>query len=181
MKRRYDPEDLVTMYFIITKDDRGNKRIQAWTDDKEYALCYLEFHKCKNFKMTKHVAPFNDIINLINENNNDEIGLYNISTRNRDPKRKKGNETTLMAIPMTETEKIFVAEECRTLLATRIEYSMINDSIDFLKDKYRKALEKMMVKEVLKKVIHSHKSIVDNFHVDELLILYYSFPENFGM
>ena len=180
MKRIYDDEDVITIYFVISKDDRGNKKIQGWTDEKECALSYMKFHKCKDFKITKRTSTFGKMIQLINENNNDEISLYNIETKSRHHKKYEP-ETTLMVVPMTETERIFVNEECKTLLATRIDYNYINNAIDFLKNKYIKVLEKIFLKDAMKKVIHNQQSVIDNFKLDELLILYYSFPENFGM
>ena len=179
--KKYANDDMVTFYFVVCKDERGNKKIQGWTDQKEYALYYIDFHKCKNFKLTKHTMIFDDMINIINENNNDEISLYNIETKNRDSKRKKGNETSLIVIPMTETERIFVFEECKTLVATRINYSYINSAIDYLKSKYRKALKGIFLDAAIRKVVHNQQSSIDNFKIDELLVLYHSFPENFGI
>ena len=41
--KRYEEDDVMTCYFVV--DDRGDcKTIRGWTDDKEYAKLYMDFH-----------------------------------------------------------------------------------------------------------------------------------------
>lgn len=176
--KKYDLEDHVTFYFIILDDGR-NSIVKAWTDQKEYAKAYLEFHKCKNFHLKVVNNTFREILPFINENTNDEIGLVHMIVRN--PKPKKGAMTKIIMVPLTTTENTFVNEEVNTFLASRINYTYAFEAMPYLKKKYQKALEDIFFKDVVHHVTGDLSSpFVESVELDELLILFRSFPDWFG-
>ena len=75
--RKYDRDDIVVLY-IITFDDGRNNSVQAWTDDKEMAKSYLEFHSSHRMKMRVIKKRLRDLMDVINQNRNDEISICNL-------------------------------------------------------------------------------------------------------
>ena len=68
-----------------------------------------------------------------------------------------------------------------TFLASRIDYGLINDAIPYMKKKYQNILQSVFLTDVIKKVIYSKNSnFTNSIQFDELMILFRSFPENFG-
>lgn len=171
-------DDVATYYFII-KDDREGKCIQGWTDRKELAKAYMEFHHCKNFRLTSMTASMKDIVEVINENLYDEISIQNLIIRNED--RKPGRECKYVYIPMTETETMFVRDECSSLAASSINYSLLESAFSYLKPKYQKALQQIWLDDAMMHVIHSKPSnILKCVGIDELQIMLTAFRGNFG-
>ena len=177
---KYQSGDIVTFYFVI-KDMGSEKIIQGWTDNKEIAKFYIEFHKCKDFKLKKITNTIEEINKISEENWNDEIKLFNIITRNRNKKSKHDDNFETIAIPATETEIRFVREETSTFLASRINYGLLNEVIPYMKKKYRDVLESIFLTDIIRKVIYNkNERITQLVEIDQLMILYKSFPENFG-
>jgi hypothetical protein len=177
---KYQAGDIATFYFVIKEMD-GNKIIQGWTDNRELAKFYMEFHKCKHFKLKSMTSSIEDIRKVTEENWNDEIKIYHIITRNRNRKNSKDDYVTTISVPATETECMFIRDEINTLLSSQINYSYINDALPYLKNKYQEALKSIFLTDMIKKAIYSQNTpIVQSIEFDHLLILYKSFPENFG-
>lgn len=177
---KYEPGDIVTFYFVVKTVD-GQKIIQGWTDNKEIAKFYMEFHKCDNFKLKSLTDTIEAINKVAEENWNDEIKLFNIITRNRN-KRKNQEAYNTICIPATETELKFIREESVTYMASRINYSLINDALPYLKNKYQKDLQSIFLPDIIRKTIYSQNTKFSQLiEYDQLLILYKSFPENFGI
>lgn len=176
---KYEEGDIVKFYFVIKKDDKNNKIIQGWTDNKNIAKFYLEFHNCKDFTLKTMEGSIEDIYQVTEENLHDEIKLYNINVKDYD---KKGNDTVKsICIPATETEFRFVNEETNTFLLSRIRYSYINSAIPYLKNKYQEALNDIFLNDIINKVIYERRSkIVESIEFDQLMVLYRSFSDNFG-
>ncbi len=176
----YDADDRVTVYFIVY-NEFGEKIIRAWSDNKDYAKAYMDFHKCKNYKMKSLTDTWRNVVNIVNENINDEIELVNINVKN-DKKHKLGQECKLMVVPITTTERILINDESVTFMATRVDYSFIEEAFYYLKDKHQKALKSIYLKNVMDKVIHEKQSkFTDYVQMDELKVLFRSFPEHFGV
>jgi len=176
---KYQPGDIVTYHFII-KEMNGDKIIQAWTDSKEIAKFYLDFHKCKYFRVKSLTKSIEEITKILEENWNDEIRIFNIITKNRTGKHKD-EEFITISIPATETEMMFIREESSTFLASRINYGYINEAIPYMKKKYQDVLQSIFLTDVIRKVIYSHKvKFAQSIQFDELMILFRAFPENFG-
>lgn len=172
--KRYEEDDNMTCYFII---DERNNIIRGWTDNKEYAKLYLDFHKCKYYKIKKITNTFREVLKIIEENSNDEISIYNINTRSN----KKHESSKDIAVPLTETEGMLINEEANTFLSSRVNYTFINEAFYYLKGKYQKALKSIMLEDVMKNVIYSKRSkIVLDLEIDELLVLFHSIPDQFG-
>ena len=173
--KKYDEDDLMECYFVIYEHG-STKTISGWSDNKEYVKAYLDFHKCKYYHMKKITDTARNIMHIIEENLYDEIGMHNITTRD-----KKGNPTT-MVIPMTETERNLVSTEANELLASRVNYGYINEAMYFLKDKYQKALKSILMKTAIDMVVYSKPNdIMNSIEVDELMVLLYTLPDKFGV
>lgn len=176
---KYEHGDIATYYFIVIEDS-DIKRIQAWTDKKELAKVYLEFHNCKNLVMKSMTKSIDEIAKILEENWNDEIQIVNITIKNRE-KHKKGKETITVAVPITKTEGVFINEECANFLIQNVRYSYLNTAIPFLKGKYQRALNDILLWPVIKKVCDNKQHpILEQVEMDQLLILFKSFPDMFG-
>lgn len=177
---KYESGDIVTYYFIIKEID-GNKMVQAWTDNKDLANAYIDFHGCRNFIMKKITGTIDDITKIINENINDEIKLFNVITRNRNKSRKDPDNTTTICIPATDFECRFIREEANTFMSSRINYGLINDAMPYLKKKYQNVLQSIFLTDVIRKVVYSQNvKFTQMVDYDSLMILLRSFPETFG-
>lgn len=176
MSKKYERGDIATYYFIIKKKN-GEKAIQAWTDNKELAKLYVDFHHCSMFSIKKHTALIEEIVDILNENTHDEVKIAYINIR--DPKNP--HKIKSMAIPATDTEIAMINEECNTYLASFIDYSYMNQAIPYLKKKYIEALRDIFLIDVMNKVIHERRSVfTDTVSLDQLMILYTCYEENFG-
>ena len=175
---KYEPGDIVTYYFIISDED-GHSNIKAWTDNKDLAKFYLEFHKCKNFRLKKFTKPIEEISKILEENRHDDIMLANVVIKN--PNHKKGKETKMVVIPLTQTEQLFINEETTNFMSSRIDYGYLNGVIPYLKKKYQHAIEKTLLQDIIKLVVHGcQSSIVQSIQFDHVMVLFRSFPDNFG-
>lgn len=177
---RYDDDDNVTFYFVV-KIDKSNKSsvIQGWTDKKAIAEYYMQFHKCPLFKMKTMTDKFSSLITILEENNNDEIELFNVLIRN--PKGKPGKEFKYVSVPMTKTEYMFVNEESQDFMASAINYSFLDSAIPYLKPKYRRGVEQCLLSDVIRSTIHNKTSdIITEVGMDNIQILLQLFRENFG-
>lgn len=178
---KYEHGDIVTYYFIVANNNVGGSIIQAWTDDKNLAKFYMDFHKSDNLIMKSVTKRIDDIYKILEENVHDEIKIHNITTRNVEKKRKKDPEDMRICIPATETESNFISSEVSTFMASRIRYSYLNSAIPYLKNKYKFALEDIFLPEVIDFVCNNRTpASIQHIVCDELMVLYRSFPEMFG-
>ncbi len=173
---KYESGDIVTYYFIIN-DDGKNKLIQGWTDNKSLAKFYLKFHKCKRFSMKILTKTIEDISRLLEENNNDEIKIMNITVRDS----KNRNRVKYISVPMTSTEFMFVNEECKSLMASVVNYAFIESAIPYLKNSYKKDLKMILLLDSIESNIHQKTSaIIKEMEFDQMVALLQLFPDNFG-
>ena len=172
--KRYDSNDQCTAWFVIYEDHLGS-RIIGYSDDKSYIDAYMQFHKCKHMRVKKITDRADHMFEIINENANDEVGIYNIETRGKNNKLKQ------IAIPMTHTEAVFVQSESNDILASRVDYTFINEMKDYLKGKYRDAIKAIGLESVIRQVIYNKgDNFIHSLEMDDLLILFRSFPTYFG-
>ena len=136
--KKYDADERVTVYFVVRKSKREGveSSIQAYSDDEYLVKAYMDFHKCKNFKIRTMTNRFDNILKVVEENMFDEIMPIPLTIRDPDNRSK----TTTIVVPMTQNEHNLVTTEAHQLLATRIRYQALSSSIEFLKDKYQRAL-----------------------------------------
>lgn len=175
---KYESGDIVTYYFIIKEDFDGNS-IQGWTDVKDLAKFYLEFHKCKKFVLKSTTTSIDEMFKILEEALHDEIKVYNIIVK--DPNKTKKSNFKIMSIPATETEFMFINEESNTYMASRVDYGYLNGSIPYLKDKYLRAIKNIFLNNVIDNVLHNKKSeFTNSVEFDSLMVLFKSFPDNFG-
>ena len=177
----YEKDDLVTFYFVIVKDKIHEPRVQAVTDNKDILDFYLEFHKCKNFKVNKVHDYYKNIIPLLDECCHDNIDLYNVYTKSDNP--KPGKEYKRIVIPMTETEMRMVNEEETAFIASLISYNYMNQMIPFLKNKYQRAIKDIRLSDVIDTVLCKTSKpsyFIQSIRLDELRILLKLYPNQFG-
>lgn len=174
---KYETGDIATYYFIIM--DKDNKSsIVGWTDDKDLAKAYLDFHNCKCFKMKKYVATIEEIYKMLEENINDEIRMINIAIRNTKKNRK--DDVEFITIPATELQNINLKDETMNFLYTSINYSYINNAIPYLKNKYQEALEDIYLIKLINAVLNNRPSkFSTKLMFDELVLLTRIFPDQF--
>lgn len=175
----YEMGDVVTYYFVVFANDE-NKSIKGWSDNKELVKFYMEFHNCEDMVLKSITKRIEEIVKITEENCHDEIRIYNITIRNRG-KRKKGEPATIVSIPATRTESTFITEEANTFLTSNIRYSFLNSAIPYLKGKYRDALDNIFLTDVINKTCNNRDSpITEKVEMDQLILLFKSFPETFG-
>ena len=175
---KYEEGDIVTYYFIIVEDG-NDKRIQAWSDHKELVKYYMEFHKCKRFVLKSLTRRIEEISTILEENLHDEIKIHNVMIK--DNSGKKGKEFKTIPIPATETEFMFINEETNTYMASRINYAYLNGAIPYLKKKYKESLNGILLTDVIRKVVHGQNpKSTQMISFDQLMVLFESFPDNFG-
>lgn len=177
---RYDPDELVTFYFVIMSSDGiyGEDRIQAWSDRKDLVKAYMQFHKCPHYRLKKITKPMHQMVEILDENNHDEINMYNITTR--DPKHPK--RTKRIVIPATVTEQLFINEEIANFMMTQIDYAFLANAVPYLKPKYQRALEQVLLMDIIRKNVHGQNPVsLQKVEMDQLLVLVRSFPEHFGV
>lgn len=178
-EKKYEKDDMVTYYFIIVKDKIHDTRVQAVTDDKNLLEFYLEFHKCKQFKVNKVHDYYKNIIELLNQCTQDNIDLYYIKTKSDD--NKQGY--TQMVVPMTETEMRMVADESSTFCASIIPYHRMNQMIPFLKNKYQKAIQSIRLDDIINSVLAKKSTpsyFIQSIQLDQLRVLLKLYPDSFG-
>lgn len=177
--REYDDDELLTYYFVIVKD-RNTSRIQAWTDKKALAELYMEFHKCSKFKLKKVTASVSELVKITDENRHDQLELVNLTIRNRD-KSKPNKLTTLITIPATQSECVFLEEETNSFLSSRIDYGALSNLLPYLKSKYQQALADILLPDVVNAVVYGKMSPkLQNCEIDQLSVLIRHFPDSFG-
>ena len=178
------PDDEVTVYFIIIEDGR-KRQIQGWTEDKNIAKFYLEFHSCKRMKMKRMHGLYGDILRIIEENLHDEIKMYNIKIRNTDPGRKKNQLMKEMMIPATYTEYKMIHDEEAYFMSSMIDYHWVDGAYPYLKKKWQTAINRSLLGPIMEKVIHERmssaaaNSITASIEMDQLMILFSVFPDHF--
>lgn len=178
--KRYDPEDIMTCYFVVL-DDGKNRQIRGWTDSKPLAEAYMEFHSCKGMRLKSLTKKFEDMVDILNENNNDEIQIFNITIRDPEKKKKHQDNTKRISIPATDVEMMFIRDEGASFMYTTISYSYIFSAFPYLKNKYQKALSQIFLTDVMDKVLHNRMSpLVQTIQIDQLSLFVRSFPEQFG-
>ena len=177
--QKYDVDDVCTFYFVLLRNG-DSINIQGWSDNKDLAKAYMEFHKCKLFNLKSRTDTFDNMCKILEENTNDEISLYNLTVK-APPDHKKGRETRVISVPLTFTEMNLVKSENMDFLGSRVNYSLLNEAIYYLKNKYLKALKDIYLHDVINHVIMQQQNRFTNeVSMDELLVLFHSYPDHFG-
>lgn len=175
--KRYDDDDIVTFYFVIN-DNGVKQQIQGWTDDRDLAKAYMDFHRCKNFRMRSITKKYIEILKILEENNNDEIKVVNLTVADDSKKKRRAK---IVAAPLTDTESQFVNEECASFMSSTINYSIIDSALPYMHKKYQKIFRDVLLIDAIDKAIHNrHPKSIESIQLDEMRILLRSFPDNFG-
>ena len=173
--------DEATFYFILI-EDQGRKQIKGWSESKEMAEFYLQFHKSQKMTLKKMNGFYGDIVEILNENVHDEIHMYNILTRNQHESKRKKHPTEFIVIPATDTEIMFINDEMSSFMSNRIDYHFINACYPLLKEKYQAAINGCLLKSVMDKVVYEKtNSIVSSLQVDQLRLMIEEFSDQFGV
>lgn len=174
----YEPGDMATYYFVIADFDNV-KRIQGWTDNKQLAEFYMDFHRCPNYRLKKITKRIEEMNEIIDESIHCEIVIGNLTTRDTSGKRSDGIK--LIQVPATRSELTFITEETATFFATNMAYSYLNGVVPYLKKKYQDALDDLFLSAILKASIHNiPNKISQQIQLDQLMMLAKSFPTHFG-
>lgn len=177
--KQYERGDIATYYFVIMSDD-GKKIIKGWTDSKQLAKFYMDFHKCPSFHMKALTKPIEDFTEILNENRLDEIKIHRIKIR--DPNGSKKKPLRMVEVPMTETEASLIRDAKSDLMGLRIEYNLLHEMMPYLKGYYRKGLEMIMLPEAIRFAIYNQVAPMwKDCELDELRLLFASNPEIFGI
>lgn len=175
MKEKYQDDDLVTYYFVINNDGK-NSTIQGWSDNKNMIKCYMEFHSCKRFHVKELTKTFEEIARILDENNNDEIKIFNITTRSK----KHPHRVEYIPVPMTATEFSFVNSECQSFLSSMVNYTFIDSALPYIKERYKHDLKMTMLLDVIGSTVHAkHSKLIEEVQFDQLMVLLYLFNQNF--
>ena len=181
--KKYDGDDEMTMYFIIRrkkelKQKLGDGVIAGYTDNRSLAEAYIEFHNCSAFKIKAMTGKFDNICKILEENPFDEIEICNISTRDPDNR----HNAIYLSIPMTRSEQTLVNSERISLMSSRVNYRVLDSSMEFLKDKYQKALSILHLKDAIRQAQQeSQKSnFISSIDIDDLVVFFRSCPDDFG-
>jgi hypothetical protein len=176
---RYEPEDIVTYYFVIYEGYTENV-IKGWTDDKDLAKFFMEFHKCKNYRLKKLTKTMKEIGGILNNNAHEEISMAEIHTRDR----KRNGEVKLIMIPMTRSELNFIQAETGNFVAGYVNYTAMYDTVQFLKNKYRRALDILLLTPIMNNVcqneVDEKHNLLQYVDFDQLAIMYKCCPHEFG-
>lgn len=176
---KYEPGDIVTYYFVVREDDKHGNRIVAWTDKKDLVQFYMKLHKCPNHRLKKITKTIEEINQIIGENRYEEIKIGNIYTLNRNS--KKNRELVTVSLPITDTEFLFVREECNSFYSGEIDYGYLNGVIPYMKKKYQNVLEDILLLSIIKKVVYNkNDKINQQLDLDQLILLFKCFPDDFG-
>ena len=172
--KRYEHGDNAKFYFVIKKIRDKEKYVKGWTDNKELLKYYMDFHDSKNLYVKKITGSIDVIRKILEENNNDEITIGQIRIGD-----KRGEEK-MVALPITETEMQFIREEENSFMSTSINYSLINEMLPCLKKKYQNAIKKIFLGNITNFLINNkYNDIVGRLFLNNIKILYRSFPEEF--
>ena len=173
---RYEPGDIATFYFVI-RVEQNEKMVRGWTDNKQLLEFYMDFHKCPKYSIKKITKPIEEIHKITEENYHDEIVIGNIYTKDRDGKDDK----KMIAIPVTSTELTFIATETNTSFSGLINYGYLNGVIPYLKGKYREGLSDIFLTSLIRKEVENKKDKYNQvIDFDQLMLLFRSFPDDFG-
>ena len=176
--KTYDADERMTMYFVVRKSKREGiePSIQAWSDDEYLVKAYMDFHKCKNFKIRTMTNRFDNITKILEENHFDEIILIPLTIRDPD----NHNKSTTIVVPMTQNEHSLVTSEAHQLLGSRIKYQALSASIEFLKEKYQRAFAVLHLQDAIKQSLYEQTSpwLLD-IDIDELVVFARLRPEDF--
>ena len=171
---KYEPGEIVTLYLVID-DEMGT--IRGWTENKQLAKFYIEFHNYPSFRIKKITKVIEEINCILDENLHDGISLTNIITRDKN----KPEDIITVVIPATENEVRLIDEEASTFFSGRVNYGFIESAIPFLKNKYQKALKALYLPSIIMKTVHNRKDInTESIELDHLMILLESLRESFG-
>lgn len=187
----YSYDEMRTLYVITYHNPNIELKfmtdIIAWSNDKNLAKFYMKFHKCKFMKLNKIHGYPKELINIMNENINCEIYIAPLRTRNLN-----NNEIIFVNVPVTELEMTDIRSLSGIMNDTDINYRIIYEYYDYFKNKYRKALDTILLGTITEEILFTSKKTFssgndDEFHnmysinigIDEIAYLYYREPELF--
>lgn len=64
----------------------------------------------------------------------------------------------LIQVPMTQNEMAFVKEDSVDFLSSQINYSYLAEVIPYLKEKYQRALDDILLTDIIQSVVHQKRS-----------------------
>ena len=188
----YSYDEKITIYVITynnPNDLRSTTDIIACSKNKNLAKFYIEFHKCKYMKL-RTIIDYPKYINehIINNNINCEIQLAPMNSKIYN----KNTDSTYFIVPVTELELTDLNEFSGFFCDGLIDYKNIHLYYSYLKNKYRKALDIILLGSVIKDVLFTSKKqfsnenwkeheemTITNIEMDNIALLYLIEPHLF--
>lgn len=175
-----DPNDYVDIWIVLKKEfikGQGETDIIiAWSWDKELAKSYMEFHQCKQMKLTHRKGYYRDIMKSLAEYPGAELTIGYIHTLDPDSDKKKLKE---YAIPMTQNEGNLLSAERNSAGGGLVNYNRIIDMFYYLKDEYQEALAGLLFKEAYTTAKGGRTNFGNTVKFDDLQLLLRISPDKF--
>ena len=183
-------DEMKTLYIVTYHNPnielKSMTDIVAWSTNKELVKFYMKFHKCKFMKVNKIRGYPKELIKIINDNVNCEIYIAPLRTRNSD------DEIIFINAPVTDLEMTDIRSLSGIMGEIDINYRLIYEYYNYFKNKYRKALDTILLGNITEEILFTSKKTfsssndnefynmsIINIGIDEIAYLYYREPELF--
>lgn len=164
--KKYDVRDEMTCYFVYRNTGGANDEVFGWTDSKDMIDMFKSVYHNFNFRIMKRTDEWGNIVPLINENINDELVLYNLTTQGKNGKPEK------VAVPLTLTLYARLQDMTTNFGLMDIDESIIEKLFPRIKKKYRDALNTLHFEEIMNANIHSdYSKFTTQLKMDEVKLL----------
>ena len=188
----YSYDEKITIHVITynNPDDlRSATDVVAWSQNKDLAKFYMKFHKCKYMKL-KTITDYPKYIHehIINNNINCEIQLAPLPSK----KYNKNTNSEYFIVPVTELELTDLNEFSGLFCEGLIDYKIIHSYYPYLKKKYRKAIDLILLPLIIQDVLFtSYKTFssenydefinmrIHDLELDKIALLYFIEPQLF--
>ena len=186
----YSYDEMKTLYIVTYHNPNVKLKfmtdIIAWSNNKDLAKFYMKFHKCKYMKLNKIQGYPKELVNIMNDNVNCEIFIAPLRTRN------SNDEIIFINVPVTDLEMTDIRSLSGFMNDTDINYRIIYEYYTYFKNKYRKALDMILLGSITEEILFTSKKTfssdnddefnnmnIINIGIDEIAYLYYREPELF--
>lgn len=174
----YDDE---VVFYVIYSRELEKDCIIGWSDDKDLAKSYYEFHKCKNVYMKKLEGIYEKIYDILKDYINEQIFLKKLKTIDN-------NKIIKLVVPITVTEESLIYDQIETMCSFLVNYHDIIGWAEYLDKDYFNALNYLYLIDIARAQIygddpeHDKRINIKNFiEFDEIKLLTRLSPTTFGM
>lgn len=164
----YNPDDdFVNCWFVVFDDPKHKiNEVVAWSKDKQLVKFYLEFHGTKKLKAKKLSDYQKNIAEMCNAHINEEIQIAHLIT-------KVDNKMIAVMAPVTQLDLTQIHDFSGSFCETDINYATLHVFMSIFKNRYQKALNTILLNEVIEAVIFPKSNLrITSVHLDELVLLH---------